>query len=170
MKKLFFALVLIFICDNAFTQVNYYKGEWTKINSEANFSGLIKLDIKDSAVTGEIIWTYKAIDSAVDNLVKYYKGQKGKMGIEYVKGIYNFNTNDIYFEGTSKTDPDLVIGMDKYFLKVSMDKTALYGKTLADGENNGLVYFNKINTIAGEKEFKILKAKILLRLGDNAAR
>lgn len=170
MKKIFLLLITIFYCGHTFSQVTYYKGEWTKINSEANFSGLLKLEIKDSVVTGEIIWIYKAIDSADDNLVKYYKGQKGKMGIEHVKGIYSVATNDIQVEGFAKTDPDVIIGMDKYLLKYSLDKQSIYGRTLADGENNGLVYFHKVNTLAAEKEFKALKSNILLKLGDKAFR
>jgi len=47
--------------------------------------------------------------------MKYYKGQKGKMGIEYVKGIYSAKTYDIQFEGISKTDPDLILAWINIF-------------------------------------------------------
>lgn len=170
MKKIFFSLVTLFYLSNAFAQVTYYKGEWTKINSEENFSAFLKLDVKDSVVKGEIIWTYKAIDSADDASVKYYKGQKGKMGIEYVKGIYSSKTYDIQFEGISKTDPDLIIGLDKYLLKLSLDKATIYGRTLSQGENNGLVYFYKANNLIAEKEFNTLRSKILLKSGDKVLR
>ena len=115
MKKIFLSLTVLFYLSNAFAQVIYYKGEWTKINSEENFSAFLKLDIKDSVVKGEIIWTFKAIDSADDAAMKYYRGQKGKMGIEYVKGIYSAKTYDIQFEGTSKTDPDLILAWINIF-------------------------------------------------------
>ena len=170
MKKIFLSLAIIFYLSNAFAQVSYYKGEWTKVNSEENFSAFLKLEIKDSVVKGEIIWTFKAIDSADDAAVKYYHGQKGKMGIEYVKGIFSVKTYDIQFEGTSKTDPDLIIGMDKYLLKLSLDRSVIYGRTLANGENNGLVYFYNINDIAGAIEFNALRAKIISKSGDKALR
>jgi hypothetical protein len=160
-------------CCGISAQVSYYKGEWTKVNSQENFSALVRLDVKDSLVTGEIIWTFIAIDSTNGDLVKYYKGQKGKMGIENVKGMYSAKTHDIQFEGMSKTDPDLIIGMDKYLLKLSADKMVIYGRTLADGENNGLVYFYKTDSSIASKEFKALKTNIqskLSRLGSNAAR
>ena len=170
MKKIFLSLAITFYLSNAFAQISFYKGEWTKINSEENFSAFLKLDIKDSVIKGEIIWTFKAIDSADDTAIKYYKGQKGKMGIEYAKGIVSLKTYDIQFEGTSKTDPDLIIGMDKYLLKLSVDRSVIYGRTLAQGENNGLVYFYKINNLTGEKEFNILRSNILLKSGDKALR
>ena len=170
MKKIFLSLAILFYLSNAFAQVSYYKGEWTKINSEENFSAFLKLEIKDSVATGEIIWTFIAIDSADDVAIKYYKGQKEKMGIEYVKGIYSAKTYDIQFEGTSKTDPDLIIGMDKYLLKLSLDKSVIYGRTLANGENNGLVYFYKVNSLSTTKEFNKLRANILLKSGVKASR
>lgn len=170
MKKLFLSIAVLFYLSNAFAQVTYYKGEWTKINSEENFSAFLRLDIKDSVVRGEIIWTYKAIDSADDVAVKYYKGQKGKMGIEYVKGIYSSKTYDIQFEGISKTDPDLIIGLDKYLLKLSLDNSTIYGRTLSQGENTGLVYFYKAPSLIAEKEFNTLKSKILSKSGDKAMR
>lgn len=173
MKVLLKIILPVFIFINfpdVSAQVTYYKGEWTTINRQENFSGLLLLDIKDSLVTGEIIWTFVSIDSADVELMKYYKGLKGKMGIENVQGMYLAKTFDIQFQGISKTDPDKIIGMDKYLLKLSRDKLCIYGRTLSNGENNGLVFFYKINTAAAEKEFKNLKAKILLELGDKACR
>src|SRR5438874_8832956 len=110
MRRTVFFLIMFLCVNHVKSQVSqvYYKGEWTKIGTEENFSGLLKLEMKDSIVTGEIIWTFKAIDSADAELVKYYKGQKGKMGVEFVKGYYSSKTSDIRFEGDSKTDPDQI--------------------------------------------------------------
>lgn len=169
MKKIFLFLVILLSLQTV-AQVTYYKGEWTKVNSQENFSALVRLDIKDSVVTGEIIWTFVAIDSSDANLVKYYKGQKGKMGIENVKGMYSATTYDLQFEGISKTDPDLIIGMDKYLLKLSLDKQIIYGRSLANGENNGLVYFYRANRGISAKEFNRAKTNVLSklsRLGSN---
>ncbi|HEY8688836.1 MAG TPA: hypothetical protein VIM07_06340 [Chitinophagaceae bacterium] len=47
MKKIFLSLTVLFYLSKAFAQVSYYKGEWTTINSEENFSAFLKLDIKD---------------------------------------------------------------------------------------------------------------------------
>lgn len=170
MKKAFLSLIVIFYLQNSFAQVSYYKGEWTQINHETIFSGLLKIDIKDSLVTGEIIWMFAAIDSANNDLVKYYKDQKGKMGVEYVKGKYSPQTRDIQFEGISKTDPDLIIGMDKYLLKLSANSLVIYGRTLSNGDNNGLVYFYKADNMVGEKQFNMLKSKILSNSGNKAFR
>ena len=170
MKKIFLSLAILFSLFNASAQVSYYKGEWTKVNSEDNFSAFLKLEIKDSVATGEIIWKFKAIDSADDAAIKYYKGKKEKMGIEYVKGIFSQNTNDIHLEGIYKTDPDLIIGMDKYILKLSLDKLVIYGRSLSNGENNGLVYFYSADSLTASKEFDLLKANILSKSADKALR
>ena len=172
MKNVFLFLTILLSLQTV-AQVSYDKGEWTKINGGDNFTGFLRMEIKDSVVTGEIIWTFVSIDSADANLVKYYKGQKGKMGIENVTGIYSAKTHDIQFEGLTKTDPDLVIGMDKYLLKLSIDKMVIYGRSLSNGENNGLVYFYKINNGIAAKEFNALKTKILSKLqkiGSEASR
>ena len=70
MKKIFLSLAILFSLFNASAQVSYYKGEWTKVNTEDNFSAFLKLEIKDSVATGEIIWKFKAIDSADDAAIK----------------------------------------------------------------------------------------------------
>lgn len=160
----------MFLFVQIFAQVTYYKGEWTKINSEDNFSGILKLDIKDTALTGDIIWTFVAIDSNDDASVKYYKSQKGKTGIEYVKGSFFKKNSDIQFEGIEKKDPHMIIGLDKYLLKLSLNKMVIYGRTLSNGENNGLVYFYKIDKLIGEKEFNLLRTKLFSSSGEKVMR
>jgi hypothetical protein len=159
MKRLF-AIMILLSSATAFSQVSYYKGEWTKVNTQDNFAGFLRIEIRDTVVTGEIIWTYRSIDSTDETMVKYYKGQKGKMGIEIVEGVFSAASSDIHLQGTSKIDPDNIIGMDKYLLKLSYDKTTMYGRTLSNGENTGLVYFTKVNAAVAEKEFRAKKDKI----------
>ena len=170
MKKIFLFIAILFLLSKTFAQVSYYKYEWTQINNKTKFSGIIKLKIKDTLLTGEIIWKFEAIDDANATAIQYYKGQKNKMGIEYVKGFFYAKTNDIRFEGIIKYDPYLIIGMDKYLLKLSADKLIIYGRTLSNGENNGPVYFYKKDNLRGEEEFEMLKSKIFLKTGDKAMR
>ena len=170
MKRLLLSAIIIFMVATSFAQTTYYKGEWTKINSTDNFEALIKLQIKDTAITGEIVWKFISVDSTDEQSVNYYKGQKGKTGIEYVKGSFFAKTNDLQFEGIEKTDPFMIIGLDKYLLKLSLDKKIIYGRTLAQGENNGLICFYKVDNTEGAKEFNLLRTKLFATAGEKAMR
>ena len=163
MKKNYTLVFLFFLSLAGNAQVNYFKGEWTKVNTQDNFTGLLKIEIKDTVVTGEILWTFVAIDSSDAAQVKYYRGLKGHTGIEHVKGVYYPLSHDIHFEGIAKTDPDLIIGMDKYLLKLSLEADMIYGRTLSNGENTGLVSFYKTNADAAGKEFALQKKKLVSR-------
>ena len=103
MKKIFITLLFCLFIQHIIAQVYYFKGEWTKVNTQELFTGIFKITIKDkSIVTGELIWTYRAIDSKQQDLVEFYKGKKGRVGQEYTSGLFDDKTNDIYFEGTEK--------------------------------------------------------------------
>lgn len=155
MKKwvLITLLSIITYCSNA--QLAYYKGEWTMIDQQDLFTGIFKISLKkDGTVSGQLVWTYQATDSTDNNTLALYKGKrKGTIGIENVEGHYTAATRSIYFEGIRKVDPDEVIGLDKYTLKLSNNKQVIYGTTATGGSNKGLFYAVKINNQTGEKEF-----------------
>ena len=67
----------------------------------------------------------------------------------------NFN-----FEGQKADDPALILGLDKYHLKLSVNKQAIYGTTETQGTNEGLLYATKLNSASGEKEFTAAKARV----------
>ena len=161
MKKLFLIFILIFAFYNGFTQVLYFKGEWTTKNKHDLFTGIFKIEIKnDGTATGQFIWIFLAVDSTNSSLVETYREKKGMSGIEYVEGNFNAATHDFYFAGKSKDDPNLVLGLDKYHLKLAANKQAIYGSTETEGTNEGLVFAVKLTNEAGEKEFMAAKEKI----------
>lgn len=161
MKRIILLSLQLILSATLFAQTNYYKGEWTCAEKADLFTGIFQITIKNgNAVTGKLIWTFRAVDKGAADMLEMYKGKKGKMGMEYVKGSFDNSTNSIYFEGIKKKDPQMVIGMDKYTLKLSKDKKVIYGKTDSNGENNGLFYGIKMNRKKGAKEFIILRRKI----------
>jgi hypothetical protein len=158
MNKITLSLALYFMSGLASAQVAYYKGEWTKSGKHDLFTGIFRINIiKNSIVKSELLWTYLAIDSTDNILVDLYKRKRGKKGIEYAEGYYDPITRDIYFEGKSKDDPFSVIGLDKYTLKLSADKKALYGKTDSNGSKAGMFY--GIKTDAANASRAIAAAK-----------
>ena len=161
MKRIILTVLIIILFLNSYAQVTYFTGEWTKINNEANFSGILRLEIKDTVVTADILWIYRAIDSSDLQSLEYYRNKKGKMGIEYATGVYSPSNRDIVIQGQVKSDPDLIIGLDKYLLKFSSDEQVIYGKTYSNGDKDGLVYFIKSTDHATPVEFA--KQEIRLR-------
>lgn len=154
----FISAIAISICN---AQTSYYKGEWTTINKHDLFTGLFKIDVsKDGSAKAEFIWTLLATDSTRQDLVDLLKGKKGKSGIEFTEGTYSSATNDFYLEGKSLEDPNVILGEDKYHLKLSADKNVIYGSTETMGSNEGLFYAIKMTKNAGEKEYKKMKDRI----------
>lgn len=153
MKRILILAFLSFLFITGNAQTSYYKGEWTTVNSNMLFTGIFKITIdKTNSVSGTMVWTYLAVDSADAELVGIYKGKKGKKGIEYVKGDYYPSTQDMVFEGYNMVDPDLVIGTDRYQLKLSADRKVLYGTTSHGGKNDGYFYAAKMDPSMAEKQ------------------
>ena len=160
MKRILILAAVFFISYNSNAQ-SYFKGEWTKLNKNDLFTGIFKITIKNvGTVSGELLWTYLAIDSSDNFLKEHYKGKKGRSGIEYVVGTIDTKTNEIYFEGKSKDDPNDILGLDKYSLKLSANKKVLYGKTDSNGGKDGMFYGIKMNAAAGAKEFNAIRSKM----------
>jgi len=162
MKKLLLALGLSFclLLVNA-QKIMYFKGEWTKANKSELFSGIFKITLDaDNMVKGELLWTFLAADNTDNSMMEYYKGKKGKQGIEFVEGSFTSSTNDMYFEGKSKTDPNEIIGTDKYTLKLSADKKVLYGRTDSNGTNDGMFYAVQVDGRSVSQLLAAAKAKL----------
>lgn len=162
MKKLLLAIGLsVFTLMAEAQSTMYFRGEWTKLNSADLFSGVFKINIDaDGGVTGELLWTYLATDERDTFLVKHYAGKKGKRAIEFVEGNYNSSTHDMYFEGKNRTDPEEVIGVDKYSLKLSADKKVLYGRTATEGTNEGMFYAVQVDGRAVAQQLSAAKVKL----------
>lgn len=161
MKKLISIPILFFLVYNGFAQAAYYKGEWTVKDKTDLFTCISKIEIqKDGTAKGTFIWKYISIDSNNAELVQLYKGKKGRSGIEYTEGRFNANTNDLFLSTSKLEDPNQIIGLTKYYIKLSADKEIIYGTTtnLSD-EEPGMFYAAKMNGSA-EKEFFTLQNKI----------
>ena len=161
MKKLFVTLTLLACMQFCFAQVSYYKGEWTRVNKQELFTGILKVTTNAAGtVKVEIVWTYLAIDSSNSELMDMYKGKKGRSGIEYAEGSFSTAGNDLSFESIKTDDPFTILGLDKYHLKLSADKKVIYGSTETQGSNEGLMYAIKLPDAAGAKEFMIARARV----------
>lgn len=131
------------------------------VNKQDLFTGILKITINtEGRTSAEMVWTYLATDSTNKDFVEMYTGKKGRSGIEYAEGSFSATTNDFNFEGQKADDPALILGLDKYHLKLSVNKQAIYGTTETQGTNEGLLYATKLNSASGEKEFTAAKARV----------
>jgi len=159
MKTAFlFLIALLAFSMASFAQTKYYKGEWTQGNSTYVFKAILKLDMDGAKVKGMILWTIATPDTLKAGSVAYYAHKLGKSGIEVVEGSYNARTRDLDFLGLSKIDPDTVLGLDVYSLKISTDGKVIHGKSDANGKGNGYLY--AVLTPEAEKEFNAVKEKL----------
>jgi hypothetical protein len=161
MKQILLIFLLLFTLQCSYAQTSYYKGEWTMLNKQDLFTGIFKIEIKkDGTVNAELLWTYLAVDSTRQDMIDLYKGKKGRSGIEYATGNFSAAGNDLYFEGKEKDDPYVILGVDKYHLKLAANKQAIYGTTETGGTNEGLLYAVKMDNETGKKEFSAARSKI----------
>ena len=158
-----FVLIFSLLCtwQTVLSQTTYYKGEWTRVNKHELFTGIFKIDItNDGKAQAELVWTILAADSTSRYYLDYYNGKKGKSGIEYAEGLFSAVTNDLYLAGKEKDDPYLILGLDKYHLKLASNKQVLYGTTETEGTNEGLYYAIKLNNESGVKAFMTAKTTV----------
>ena len=71
MKKIFLSVTLLLALQYCFSQasVSYYKGEWTMVNKQDLFTGILKITINtEGRTSAEMVWTYLATDSTINSL------------------------------------------------------------------------------------------------------
>lgn len=167
--KATFISIFLFLSLQVFSQTTYYKGGWSRGTTSFFYKSLLKLTINGDHAEGEIIWQLVSADSLDKEGFADYKRKTGLKGIEMFRGRFDPKTNDLNIEGIDKMDPDTLIGVDKYTLKLSPDKKIIYGKTNANGHDNGCFYALKVETTAAAKEFEAVKKK-LKRKGNTGAK
>ncbi len=155
MKKISCILSFLIIQHFSSAQVTYYQGEWTRVNKHELFTGVFKIELKSKGVVNATwLWTFKYIDTNDASLSELYQGKSGKKAVEFGAGTWDRNTRDLFVEGLTKNDPNGIIGLDKYSLKLTADGQVIYGKSNSNGNEDGLFYAKKITTAAGIAAFK----------------
>jgi hypothetical protein len=146
-KPIVLLLISVLFSISSVAQTNYYKGEWREQgNTTTLFTCMAKLNfINDSIIFGEIIWTYHVIDSTDADAIGFYKDKKIYQAIEYVSGIYHPATGDMLLKADSTDDKYEIVAPTIYYLKLSTDKTILFGTTTTtDGTDAGVQYLDRI--------------------------
>jgi hypothetical protein len=85
-----------------------------------------------STIQGQIVWTLRSVPEG--SKYDVYRAKIGQSATEFVKGTVD------EFTGYTKNDPQDVIGLDSYRLRVSRDKNTLSGSTYTNNKDWGGVF------------------------------
>ena len=131
MKNIFlFSLLfsLHFFSNNLFSQTKQFEGTWIRINTTYKFEfDLILKHKENNQVEGYFIWKVVHYDEGSSFSKNHYKNRLGTTGKEFVKGNYNPNTKEYLLKGYKKEDPNRIIGLDTY--RIKMDQNGDIGGT-----------------------------------------
>jgi hypothetical protein len=89
------------------------------------------------AVEGEINWTLRKSPRPAE------QAKLGMTGVEFVRGTYYGATGTLKVDGYRKTDPNTILGLDKYRLVVSDDSRTLGGITWSADRWSGQILLKR---------------------------
>ena len=142
MKKSFLQTVL-FLLALAFSPVilvaqekpgfvGNWQGEWSDSVGYIYTADMQLTSASDGSILGKIQWTLKQSPRAEE------QSKLGKTGTEFVSGTYDSGSRVLMFEGISKTDPDNILGLDKYKLLLADNSNVIGGITWNNGSWRGV--------------------------------
>jgi len=142
MKKTFLQTVL-FLLALAFSPailvaqeqpgvVGNWQGEWSNPGGYIYIANMQLTAASDGSILGKIQWTLKQSPRAEE------QSKLGKTGTEFVNGSYDPGSRILMLEGISKTDPDNILGLDKYKLLLADNSDVMGGITWNNGSWRGI--------------------------------
>lgn len=142
MKKVFLQTVLLLLAlalnpvilaaqeQPAF--VGNWQGEWSNSLGYIYIADMQLTAASDGSILGKIQWSLKQSPRAEE------QSKLGKTGTEFISGTYEPGSGVLMFEGISKTDPDNILGLDKYKLVLADDSNVIGGITFNNGDWRGV--------------------------------
>ena len=146
MNKLILFLALS-ISSPLSSQIQQFYGTWTKVNTTYMFDFELTLrNGSSNTVSGYFLWKVVMFDEKNFMSKVHYQNKINFMAIEYVKGVYNSNTGECDLKGYKKDDPDNIIALDTYKLKIDQNGE-LGGTTSSNGTWLGRIQGKEIESI-----------------------
>lgn len=141
-KKIFLQTVLLLftlalIPSSSFAQdqpvfVGNWQGEWSNPTGYVYIADMQLTAASDGSILGKIHWILKQSPNAEE------QAKLGMSGTEFVSGTYDANSRVLTFEGISKSDPNNILGLDKYKLLLADNSNVMGGITLNNGNWRGV--------------------------------
>ena len=120
MKTILFIAFLVTGClVGAVCQTHLYHGTWTRLGTSYLFEFDLHLEQgKGNTVDGYFNWKFVQYDENDTFSVSYYEDKIGMTAKEYVRGTWDDATKTYHLKGYQKDDPNSIIALDEYLLKV----------------------------------------------------
>lgn len=100
-------------------QTQLFQGTWTRLGTGYLFEFDLHLEHgAGNTVQGYFNWKFLKCDENDVFAVSYYQDKVGMTAKEYVHGTWNASTRTYYLKGYDKDDPNAIIALDEYQLKV----------------------------------------------------
>lgn len=104
---------------NANCQTQLFHGTWTRLGTNYIFEFDLHLEHgAGNNVTGFFNWKFIQYDESDAFSVSYYKDKIGLTAKEYLRGTWDAATKTYHLKGYAKDDPNTIIALDEYLLKV----------------------------------------------------
>ena len=142
MKKIFLQITLLvfalaLIPSNLLAQdqrafVGHWQGEWSNHSGYIYTADMQLTAASDGSILGKIQWVLKQSPIADE------QAKLGMSGTEFISGTYDTKNRVLSFDGISKTDPNNILGLDKYKLLLAENSNVMGGITLNNGSWRGV--------------------------------
>jgi hypothetical protein len=109
-----------------------WEGDWISPSGYWYHAEVHLQATSDRLVKGQIDWTLKKSPRPEE------QSKLGLTGVEFVKGSYDPASRVLVLDGYDKTDPNVILGLDKYRLLLAENNTVLGGITWDNGSWRGL--------------------------------
>ncbi len=148
MKKTFLQTVLLFFAiafmpsgllaqaQPAF--VGNWQGEWSNPSGYIYMANMQLTAASDGSILGKIHWILKQSPQADE------QSKLDTSGTEFLRVTYDANSRVLIFEGVSKTDPNNILGLDKYRLLLAENDNVLGGITWNNGTWRGVFSLTRV--------------------------
>lgn len=120
--------------------VGSWQGEWSNPNGYIYIADMQLTAASDGSILGRIHWILKQSPRADE------QAKLGMSGIEFVSGTYDTDSRLLSFDGISKTDPNNILGLDKYRLLLAENSNVIGGITLNNGSWRGVFLLTRNNS------------------------
>lgn len=115
------------------SQTRLYQGTWIRLSTGYLFEFDLHLEHgTGNMVQGYFNWKFLKCDENDAFAVSYYKDKIGMTAKEYIRGTWDANSHTYYLKGYKKDDPNEIISLDEYQLKVD-ENGDLGGETKSQG-------------------------------------
>ena len=120
--------------------VGNWQGQWINPSGHVYHAKMQLSSTSDGSILGKIQWTLKQSPRAEE------QAKLEMTGTEFISGTYDPANKVLIFEGISKTDPNNILGLDKYKLLLADNGNVMGGITWNHGSWLGVFSLTRVQS------------------------